>query len=97
MKLELDSANRDPEEFAEPNRLDVTRRGVRHVALGAGSHSCAGAPLIRMASEVATSAFVQEFHSAIVCEPVEWRGGAVFRVPARLIAVLEWVRSDRCL
>jgi cytochrome P450 len=82
VKLELNSANRDPEQFAEPNRLDLTRRGVRHLALGAGPHACPGAPLIRMASKVATSAFVEKFHSASVCEPIEWRGGASFRAPA---------------
>jgi cytochrome P450 len=83
VKLELNSANRDPEQFAEPNRLDLSRRGVRHLALGAGPQACPGAPLIRMAAKVATSAFVEKFHSAIVCEPIEWRGGASFRAPAR--------------
>jgi len=82
LKLELNTANRDPEQFAEPNRLDLTRSSVRHVALGAGPHSCAGAPLIRLASQVATRAFGQKFHSAIVCEPIDWRGGASFRAPA---------------
>ena len=85
MRLKLSSANRDPEQFAEPNRLDLTRRGVQHLALGAGPHSCAGAPLIRMASKAATVAFVQEFRSAILCEPVEWRGGAAFRAPASVL------------
>lgn len=93
VKLDLSSANRDPEQFAEPNRLDLTRSGVRHVALGAGPHSCAGGALIRMTSEAATTAFIQEFHSATICEPVEWRGGAVFRAPAHLLARLRRMSS----
>jgi cytochrome P450 len=86
VSLALNSANRDPEQFTEPNRLDLTRRAVKHLALGAGPHSCAGSALIRMISAVATKAFVQRFHAAAVCEPVEWRGGAVFRAPAVLLA-----------
>jgi cytochrome P450 len=84
VRLLLDSANRDPEQFKEPNRLDPKRRAVRHLALGAGPHSCAGGTLIRMAAAVATTAFVQKFHRAAVREPVEWRGGVVFRAPAVL-------------
>jgi cytochrome P450 len=93
VNLALNSANRDPEQFAEPNRLDLTRRAVRHLSLGAGPHSCAGAALIRMASAVATRAFVQKFHAGTVCEPVKWRGGIVFRAPAVLFARLR--RSSR--
>lgn len=84
--LALHSANRDPEQFAEPNRLNVTRPAVKSLVLGAGPHSCAGAALIRMAAAVATKAFVLKFHEATVFEPVEWRGGASFRAPAVLLA-----------
>ncbi len=85
VKLALNSANRDPVQFSEPNRLDVTRRVARHLALGAGPHSCAGVGLIRMIASVATKAFVQRFHAAVLCEPVRWRGGIVFRAPAVLL------------
>lgn len=93
VNLALKSANRDPEQFVEPNRLDLTRRPVKHVALGAGPHSCAGAGLIRMVAAVATKAFVRQFHAAAVCEPVQWRGGPVFRAPA--VLPVRFRRSSR--
>jgi cytochrome P450 len=92
--LMLHAANRDPKQFPDPNRLDVTRRSAGHVAFGSGSHSCVGASLIRMAAAVATGAFVQRFAAADLREPVEWRGGTGFRVPAALYA-LPRSRSNR--
>jgi cytochrome P450 len=84
--LMLRSANRDPQQFPEPNRLDLMRRTAGHLAFGMGPHSCVGASLIRMVCAVATIAFVQRFHAASVCEPVQWRGGTGFRAPAVLLA-----------
>ena len=36
------AANRDPEAFAEPNRLDITRDPKKHLAFGYGEHMCLG-------------------------------------------------------
>src|SRR5207244_3009019 len=47
--LMLASANRDPEQFPDPDRLDLARVATSHVALGTGRNSCVGAALIRMA------------------------------------------------
>jgi len=47
------SANRDPERFAEPDRLDLTRTDNRHLALGHGLHNCLGAALARMEGDIA--------------------------------------------
>ncbi|MEV7392048.1 MULTISPECIES: cytochrome P450 [unclassified Streptomyces] len=45
-------ANRDPEVFTDPDRLDLTRDARRHVAFGFGVHQCLGQPLARMELQV---------------------------------------------
>ena len=57
--LMLDAANHDAARFADPMRVDCTREGSGHFALGAGPHACAGASLVRMALDVATSALLR--------------------------------------
>lgn len=45
--------NRDPEVFADPDRLDIHRDARRHVAFGFGVHQCLGQPLARVELQVA--------------------------------------------
>jgi len=81
--LELAAANRDPVQFPDPDRLDVSRAPGGQLSLGgSGLHSCVGGPLIRMAMGVATSAWVARFAAADHTAAVEWRGGPIFRWPA---------------
>jgi cytochrome P450 len=82
--LMLAAANRDPEQFPEPDRLDFRRGLPRHLALGDGKHSCIGAALVRAAAAAATSAFIEYFADARLDGPVEWRGGFVIWAPASL-------------
>ena len=55
MIMPNDIANRDPEAFADPDRLDITRDARRHVAFGFGVHQCLGQPLARMELQVVYS------------------------------------------
>lgn len=85
----LASANRDPNQFSNPNRLDITRDAAGQVAFGAGPHSCVGASLIRMTVAVATGAFVYAVARAEESRPIEWQGGPNFRWPSALYVYLE--------
>jgi cytochrome P450 len=51
--LLLGAANRDPEVFPDPGRLDLRRSGAQHVAFGHGIHTCLGMALARMEAETA--------------------------------------------
>jgi len=59
----LAAANRDPEAFPEPDRLDITRAEGDHLAFGTGVHSCLGALLARAEGEVAIATLARRFPS----------------------------------
>ncbi|GAA1248329.1 cytochrome P450 [Pseudonocardia aurantiaca] len=59
--LALPAANRDPALLPDPDKLDVTRGVMGHVAFGHGIHHCLGAPLARMEMRIAFPALLQRF------------------------------------
>jgi len=84
VRLALAAANRDPEAFSEPDRLDLARRHNPHLAFGHGIHVCAGAGLARLVAEIALRALVQRFPRLHVHRhDVAWRND-LFRGPREL-------------
>jgi cytochrome P450 len=82
--LRIYAANRDREHFSQPNQVNVRRRGIKHLAFGAGPHACVGASLIRMVAITISRPLLERFAWAKVCKPVEWKGGSVFLSPSSL-------------
>ena len=71
--LILSVANRDPEAFAEADRLRLDRGLVRHVGFGLGTHFCLGAPLAKLEAGVAIPAIVKRFPKLeVVPGPLKW-------------------------
>ena len=72
----IGAANRDPAQFADPERFDISRTPNRHLAFATGAHQCAGMALARLEGAIAISRFLKRFPDyALAGEPV--RGGRV--------------------
>jgi len=76
----LGSANRDPAQFADPDRLDVGRAKNPHLAFSGGIHACPGARLARLEARIAIEEVVRRFPNLALGpgEPVR-RPGVVLR------------------
>ncbi|MBM7660265.1 cytochrome P450 [Bacillus mesophilus] len=69
----ISSANRDENQFENPDVFNITRKDNRHLAFGQGHHFCLGAPLARKEGEISIATFLECFpHMELGTDHLEW-------------------------
>jgi len=87
--LLIGAANRDPERFPNPDRLDVSRNPNRHLAFASGPHQCVGIAVARLEGRIALGRFLARYpRYRLVGSPVRGRR-ARFRGYLSIPAMLE--------
>ncbi len=81
----LGAANRDPAQFEEPDRLDLTRQPGHHLAFGFGTYYCLGASLARTEAEVGIRTLLDRFPEIRpATDTFEWRDTLTLRGPRHI-------------
>lgn len=71
--LGIGAANRDPEQFPNPERFDIARTPNNHFAFATGTHACVGMSLARLEGRIAISKMIERFRKlALVGTPVRY-------------------------
>jgi cytochrome P450 len=80
MMAVMAAANRDPDRFADPDRLDLERQDNRHLAFGWSAHFCFGAPLARMEGRIAFAALLRRLPNLALGDgALKWRSNLGLR------------------
>jgi cytochrome P450 len=84
------SANRDEEEWDDPDTFDIRRDARRHVAFGNGTHACAGQGLARLETEAMLRALLERVDRIEMAGQPSWAENNIIRrhhhLPVKLIA-----------
>ncbi|WP_433854370.1 cytochrome P450 [Streptomyces kronopolitis] len=84
--LMLAAGNRDPQRFADADRFDPAREDNQHLGFGSGVHSCFGAPLARLETQIALHELLQHLDAPhLIEDPPEYRRSPVLRGPRHLL------------
>ncbi|MER6617250.1 cytochrome P450 [Streptomyces xantholiticus] len=78
----MGAANRDPELFADPEELDLTRSPNPHLGFGAGPHHCLGAQLARVELQITLTTLFRRYprlRLAVPEESLAWKAGLMVR------------------
>lgn len=68
--VSIPAANRDPEKFTDPDRLDLDRNAGGHLAFGHGRHMCFGQHLARAELKVGLRGLLERFPDLDLAVPV---------------------------
>ncbi|MEU2713102.1 cytochrome P450 [Streptomyces sp. NPDC007205] len=91
--LMLAAGNRDPDRFKDPERFDPDREDLQHLGFGSGIHSCFGAPLARLETQIALSELARRLENPrLVEDPPPYRRNAVLRGPRHLNIAFDGLR-----
>ena len=77
--LMFGSSNRDPDVFADPDRLDLARDPNPHISFGAGIHFCLGAPLARLEMQIAFQTILRRMPRLELLAEPEWKPTYIIR------------------
>jgi cytochrome P450 len=82
----IGSANRDPQQFPDPNRFDIARDPNPHIAFGHGVHFCLGAPLSRLEARIALPDLLERLKGLELASSDPWEPRKALHVhgPSRL-------------
>jgi cytochrome P450 len=83
------SANRDAEMFEAPDTFDIGRSPNRHLAFGAATHFCLGAPLARLELKTLFTTLLAATTRIELREEPQYHPGLVFRGLKRLAITIE--------
>lgn len=91
--LLIGAANRDPEVFADPDRLELGRKAQSHISFGRGIHHCLGAPLARIEGQVAFRKLLERFSEIRLDGSPRFRDHVVLRGLESLPVTVERARE----
>ncbi|WP_405407375.1 cytochrome P450 [Streptomyces decoyicus] len=78
------AANRDPDAYDHPDRLDVGRTSLRHLSFGHGIHFCLGAPLARLETQIVLRMLLRRAPDVQLAGEPRWKDHITLRGLSRL-------------